>query len=277
MLGQTRSQKAYILLAAVVLVVLVAFPYVVMLLTSLKGREEIFAIPPTFFPREFVFANFLDVWSAVPLATFLLNSVLIASGSTIVALTCAVPAAYGLSRTEFVGKRLFLYAVIITQIFSPIVLIVGLFREMVWFGLTDSLPSLILVNAAFSQAFAIWLLYGYFSTIPLTLEEAAWLDGCSRFSALRRVVLPLALPGLVTTVIFVFIHSWNEFIVALTLIITDTKKPLTVGIYSFIGRFDTQWAYVFASSILASVPVIVLFLAIERYLVSGLTSGGVKE
>jgi multiple sugar transport system permease protein len=170
-----------------------------------------------------------------------------------------------------------LYAVIATQIFSPIVLLVGLFREMLWFGLMDSLWALVLINGAFFQAFAIWILSGYFASIPYSLEEAAWIDGCTRLGAVRRIVLPLALPGLVTTVIFVFIQSWNEFVVALTLIFTETKKPLTVGIFSFFGRYDVDWEYVFATSLIATIPVVVLFLVIEKYLVSGLTSGGVKE
>ena len=161
--------------------------------------------------------------------------------------------------------------------FSPIVLLVGLYRVIHWLGLMDSVWGLILVNAAFTQAFAIWLLTGYFSTIPRELEQAAWIDGCTKFQALRKVVLPLAVPGIITTVIFVFVMAWNEFVVALTIISSDESRPLTVGIHAFFGKFDVQWQYLFATSLVAVIPVVILFLAIEKYLVSGLTSGGVKD
>jgi multiple sugar transport system permease protein len=277
MLNAVRAQKAFIAVVSFTLFVVLIFPYAIMLLTSLKSKDTIYSIPPTFFPDEWVFTNYLDVWTVVPLRHYIINSVLLASGSTLLALICAIPAAYALARMRFSGRRIFLYAVIATQIFSPIVLLVGLFREMRWFGLMDSLWALVLINGAFFQAFAIWILSGYFASIPYSLEEAAWIDGCTRLGAVRRIVLPLALPGLVTTVIFVFIQSWNEFVVALTIILTETKKPLTVGIFSFFGRYDVEWGYVFATSLIATIPVVVLFLLIEKYLVSGLTAGGVKE
>jgi multiple sugar transport system permease protein len=277
MLNAMRAQKAFIAVVSFTLFVVLIFPYAIMLLTSLKSKDTIYSIPPTLFPEEWVFTNYLDVWTVVPLRHYITNSVLLASGSTLLALICAIPAAYALARMRFSGRRIYLYAVIATQIFSPIVLLVGLFREMRWFGLMDSLWALVLINGAFFQAFAIWILSGYFASIPYSLEEAAWIDGCTRLGAVRRIVLPLALPGLVTTVIFVFIQSWNEFVVALTIIITETKKPLTVGIFSFFGRYDVEWGYVFATSLIATIPVVVLFLVIEKYLVSGLTAGGVKE
>jgi multiple sugar transport system permease protein len=277
MLNAVRAQKAYIAVVSFTLFVALLFPYAIMLLTSLKSKDTIYSIPPTFFPEKWVFTNYVDIWTVVPLRHYITNSVLLASGSTLLALICAIPAAYALARMRFSGRTIYLYAVIATQIFSPIVLLVGLFREMRWFGLMDSLWALVLINGAFFQAFAIWILSGYFASIPYSLEEAAWIDGCTRLGAVRRIVLPLALPGLVTTVIFVFIQSWNEFVVALTIIITETKKPLTVGIFSFFGRYDVEWGYVFATSLIATIPVVVLFLVIEKYLVSGLTAGGVKE
>ena len=277
MLNAIRAQRAFFAVASFTLCVVLIFPYAVMLLTSLKSKDTVYSIPPTLLPEEWVFTNYLDIWTVVPLRHYITNSVLLASGSTLLALICAIPAAYALARMRFSGRRIYLYAVIATQIFSPIVLLVGLFREMRWFGLLDSLWALVLINGAFFQAFAIWILSGYFASIPYSLEEAAWIDGCTRLGAVRRIVLPLALPGLVTTVIFVFIQSWNEFVVALTIILTETKKPLTVGIFSFFGRYDVDWEYVFATSLIATIPVVVLFLLIEKYLVSGLTAGGVKE
>jgi multiple sugar transport system permease protein len=248
-----------------------------MLIVSFKTKTEVYSIPPTFFPLQWTFTNFLDIWHKVPLTAYLLNTLIIAGAATVLTLLCAIPAAYVLARMQFAGKKFYLYLIMITQMFSPIVLLVGLFSEIQWFGLMNSVWGLVLTNAAFNQAFAVWILSGYFSTIPYELEHAAWLDGCTKWQALRRITLPLAIPGIITTVIFVFIAAWNEFAVALTFISTETTKPLTVGIYAFFGMYDVQWQYVFATSIVAIVPVVILFLSIEKYLISGLTAGGVKH
>src|SRR5699024_2765836 len=139
----------------------------------------------------------------IPLMSYILNSFYIAIGATVLALLCALPAAYVLARLQFAGKNMYTYLIIVTQMFSPIVLLVGLYREIHFFGLMDSIWGLILVNTAFNQAFAVWILYGYFSTIPYDLEQAAWIDGCTRWQALRKIVLPNAIPGIITAVIFV--------------------------------------------------------------------------
>lgn len=277
MFYQSRFRKGLTYFKALAIVFFFLFPYIVMLFTSLKSKNEVYSVPPTFFPTEWTFQNFIDIWSAVSLSTYLTNTILIALGATVITLICAIPAAYALSRMEFKGKQMFMNIVLVTQMFSPIVLLVGLFRVIQWLGLMDSVWGLILINAAFAQAFAIWLLTGYFSTIPEELEQAAWIDGCSRFEALCKVILPLALPGIITTVIFVFILAWNEFVVALTIISTETNKPLTVGIYAFFGMYEIQWQYLFATSLVAIIPVVILFLMIDKYLISGLTAGGVKD
>lgn len=270
-------KKSFIMVVAYSLFLILLFPYLVMLITSLKDRTEVYSIPPSFFPHKWVLSNFIDIWSEVPLFDYLLNSLFIAIGTMLLVLICAIPAAYALARMKFIGKSLYTYIIIITQMFSPIVLLVGLYREIQWFGLMDSILGLILINTAFSQAFAVWILYGYFSTIPYELEQSAWIDGCTRWQALWKIVFPIAVPGIVTAVIFVFVQAWNEFVVALTLISTETNKPLTVGIHAFFGKYDVQWQYLFATSLVATIPVVILFLSIERYLVSGLTAGSVKN
>lgn len=253
------------------------FPYLIMVLTSLKSNDEVFSIPPTFFPKTLTFHNFIDIWTKIPLAHYLTNTVIIALSATIITLVCAIPAAYALSRMKFKGRQAYLYLILVTQMFSPIVLLVGLYRVIGWFGLVNSIWGLVLVNAAFNQAFAVWILRGYFATIPYELEQAAWIDGCSRFQALFRVLLPLSAPGIITALIFVFIAAWNEFTFALTIISSEANKPLTVGIYAFFGKHDVQWQYLFATALIATVPVIILFMIIEKHLASGLTAGGIKE
>lgn len=160
--------------------------------------------------------------------------------------------------------------------FAPVVLLVGIYKVMSVFSLTNTRISLVLINAAFNQAFAIWLLRGTFISISPEMEQAATIDGCNKVQAMIRVLLPVAAPGIVTTLIFVFINAWNEYTVALTLISSDLLKPLTVGITIFNGYNMIEWQYLFASSLFATIPVIILFVCIEKHLVSGLTSGGVK-
>ena len=252
------------------------FPYLVMLFTALKPDGELITIPPRLLPQDWTPANFLDVWDVAPIAQHLKVTLIVASVSTLVTLVAAAPAAYYTARHDFRGRRLFMLIVLITQMFSPIALLIGLYREFLQIGLVDSYWALVLTNAAFNLAFTIWILNAYFKNIPAELEQAAWMDGCTRGQALRRIVLPLAAPGLVTAVIFCFIAAWNEYVIALTLINSTENQPLTLGVTSLIGLNETEWQYLFAASLIAIVPVVFLFGMIERYLISGLTAGGIK-
>lgn len=256
--------------------VITLYPYFAMFTTALKSRAEIFSAEGTILPITAVWSNFIDIWSRAPMANYFVNSLIIAGGSTLLAMLCGIPAAYALARMRFKGQTAFLGFVIVSQMFAPVVLLVGIYKVMLAFKLTDSLLGLIFVNAAFNQAFTIWLLRGTFLSISAEMEQAATIDGCNRVQAMLKVLLPVAAPGIVTTLIFIFINAWNEYTVALTLISTDTLKPLTVGINIFNGYNMIEWQYLFAASIFAVVPVIILFVCIEKNLASGLTAGGVK-
>ncbi|CAN1528748.1 UgpE ABC-type sugar transport system, permease component [Candidatus Nanopelagicaceae bacterium] len=251
-------------------------PYLQMLLTALKPKEEITAIPATYLPKKWAFDNFIGVWKEIPLMGFIKSSFIISISATIIVIFIAVPAAYYVARNNFRGKKLFLLLVLVTQMFAPTALVVGIFREIVKLNLVDTYLALILIYAAFNMAFSIWILSSFFASIPQEIEEAAWIDGCNRFTTLTRIVLPLALPGLVTAFIFTFIAAWNEFVIALTLTSSPEHEPLTVGLTSLIGQYQVQWNYLFAGSIIAIVPVVVLFALIEKWLVGGLTAGSVK-
>jgi multiple sugar transport system permease protein len=255
---------------------LILYPYFVMLCTALKSRAEIFSVNGTVFPIEYMWSNFIDIWQKAPMAKYLINSIVIAGGSTIIAMVCGIPAAYALSRMKFKGQTAFLGFIIVSQMFAPVVLLIGIYKVLFNMGLTDSRLGLILINAAFNQAFTIWLLRGTFMSISPDMEQAATIDGCNRIQAMMRVLLPVAAPGIVTTLIFIFINAWNEYTVALCLISTDTFKPMTVGINIFNGYNIIEWQYLFAGSIFAIVPVVILFMSIEKNLTSGLTAGGVK-
>ena len=252
------------------------YPYFAMFCSALKSRAEIFSVNGTILPVEPMWSNFINVWKRAPLAQYAMNSLLIAGGSTLLAMLCGIPAAYALSRMKFKGKTAFLGFIIVSQMFAPVVLVIGIYKVMAVLGFTDSIVGLIFVNAAFNQAFTIWLLRGTFMSISPEMEQAATIDGCTRIQALIRILLPVAAPGIVTTLIFIFINAWNEYTVALTLISTDTSKPLTVGINIFNGYNMIEWQYLFAASLFAILPVVILFMGIEKNLTSGLTAGGVK-
>jgi multiple sugar transport system permease protein len=254
----------------------ILFPFFVMVVTALKSNAEVYQLPPTWLPRVWDWANFLSIWREVPLARYLFNSFVVAGGATLLGVACALPAGYVLGRQRFRGRRWVIYVLLVTQMFPPVVLLVGLYQEILALGLMNSLLALVLVNAAFNQAFAVWMLSGYFSTIDAEIEQASWVDGATRFQALVKVLLPLAAPGVVTAVIFIFIAAWNEFITALTIISSSSLMPLSVGIYAFIGEFNIQWQYLCAASLIATVPVVALFLLIERYITAGLTMGAIK-
>ena len=255
--------------------VVILYPYFVMFCTALKSRQEIFAVNGTVLPIEFIWTNFTDIWKLAPMAEYLMNSVIIASGSTAIAMVCGIPAAYALARMKFKGQTAFLGFIIVSQMFAPVVLLIGIYKVMQTMALTNTLLGLVFINAAFNQAFTIWLLRGTFMSISAEMEQAATIDGCNRIQAMIKILLPVAAPGIVTTLIFIFINAWNEYTVALCLISTDTIKPLTVGINIFNGYNIIEWQYLFAGSIFAIVPVVILFMSIEKNLTSGLTAGGV--
>jgi multiple sugar transport system permease protein len=191
-------------------------------------------------------------------------------------LLVSIPAAYYVARNRFKGRGFFLLLVLATQMFSPTALIIGIFREVNFFHGLDKYLALVVVNAGFNLAFGVWLLSGFFASVPVEIEEAAMVDGCSHIRALIRITLPVALPGIVTAVIFTFVSVWNEFTVALTVMSSLNKEPISVGITTFTGQYDVAWEYLFTTTSIAIIPVVILFIAIEKYLVGGLTAGSVK-
>ena len=251
-------------------------PYVVMVLGSLRSSSDNKATPPSFLPKVWQWSTYADVLGDERFRSWLWTSMLVAAASTVVVMLVSVPAAYMTARYTFPGRTPFLLLVLVTQMFSPTAIVVGLYREFFELNLINTYGALILTNAAFNLAFAVWILHGFFSSIPTEVEEAALLDGVTRWQSLRKIMLPLTLPGLVTATIFTFIAAWNEYVVALTLMIDDSKKPLTVGFRSYVTGYEQNWDQLFAASVIAVVPVVILFAVIEKHLVGGLTAGSVK-
>lgn len=272
-----RGAMRWVILITLGLVLAVSvFPFLYMASTALRPRAEIFRFPPAWLPQVWAWSNFVAIWKAIPLARYLFNSVIVAGGATLLNILCAIPAAYVLARMKFPGRNLVRHLLLVTQMFSPIVLIIGLFKLMVAAGLLNTYFSLILTYSALSVAFSIWFLAGYFESVPEEIEEAAQIDGCSRVEALTRVVLPMSAPAIIAALIFAFIWAWNDFMIALTFVSTPDMRPLPLGIYSFLGQYLIEWHYLMAAALITVVPVVLLFFSIEKYLVKGLTAGAIK-
>lgn len=254
------------------------FPYIVMLVSSFKDDADLFAAPATYLPTTWHWQNWADIWSKIDLAGFLKNSLIIAVVSTAIVLCVSIPAAYFSARFRFAGRSTFMRLVLVTQVIAPVAVVVGLYQEFVVVGGVNQYWSIILTNTAFNLAFSIWILSGQFESVPPDIEEAAKLDGLGPFRTMIRISLPLVRPGLITALIFSFIQVWNEFPVSLTLFNNSTTglQTLPVGIQQFVGLQQTEYQYLFVASLIAIVPVVILFASIEKHLVGGLTAGAVK-
>jgi multiple sugar transport system permease protein len=261
-------------LALVILAVV--FPTAIALTTSLKQQPEVYTSPPTWLPSSLHLPNYIDVFHQVGLGRAFLNSFIIAGGATIIVLACALPAGYALARYRFRGRRFVLFAILSIIMFSPIVIVISLFQIMASYDLIDHWYAVSLANATFALPFSIWLMTGYIETIPRELDEAALIDGCSPLRAFIEILLPLALPGVATVIIFGFVQSWNEFLLATTLLTSGSNYPLPVAMFDLVSAHGVQWQYVTAAVVMSTLPVVLLFIAVQRFLVQGLTLGAVK-
>ena len=265
--------------AAVGLAVLAALlPVYWMMTISLKQEVDQFAVPPKWLVFDPTLAHYADAFVERSFAQYLLTSAIVAVTSSICALCLGTLAAYALSRFRLPHKlntRLALW-ILSTRMFPPIVTAVPLFLLMSDLRLLDTMASLIIVYTAFNLPFVVWMMRGFFNEIPRDLEEAARVDGDSRLGALRRVILPLAAPGLAATAVFCLIISWNEFLFALTLTQTDAAMTLPVGIAGRVTQYEIEWGVMSAAGVVAMIPILVFALCVQRYLVRGLSLGAVK-
>jgi arabinogalactan oligomer / maltooligosaccharide transport system permease protein len=237
--------------------------------------DRLRAVTP--WPEVWSFSNFSSVMTDQPFARWIFNSAIIALGTTVVGMFLACTAAYAFSRFEFPGKRAGLMSFLVSQMFPGTLMLIPLFIILVqWMKLGNSRLGLIIVYATTSIPFSVWMLKGYFDTIPKELEEAAIMEGASVGRVFWTIVLPLAKPALAVTALFSFMTSWNEFILAATFMEQETMYTAPVGLRFFVGGYSQQWGYFAAGSIIVSIPVVLLFLFLQKYLVSGLTAGGVK-
>jgi arabinogalactan oligomer/maltooligosaccharide transport system permease protein len=237
--------------------------------------DRVRAVTP--WPREWSGSNFVSVMSDQPFGWWLLNSAIVATATTVVGVFLACTAAYAFSRFRFPGQRLGMMSFLVSQMFPGTLMLIPLYIILVqWLNLGSSRIGLVLVYATTAIPFCVWMMKGYFDTIPKELEEAAVIEGASPGLIFWRVVLPLAKPAVAVTALFSFMTGWNEFILAATLMNDEQMYTAPVGLRFFVGGFSQQWGYFAAGSIIVSIPVVILFLFLQKYLVSGLTAGGVK-
>lgn len=266
---------AYALLILFTLVTL--FPLYIMLSVAVMPSRTLVSELYRLWPTQSDWGNFVSMWSSLPLFRYLLNSIVIAGGATFLSLLVGIPAAYALSRTAIVGRRVWLFVFLATQLFSPSIIIVGAYHVLAVIHWTNTYLGLILLDSGFyCLPFVVWITAGYMRLIPTELDDAALIDGASTFAKLVRVIVPLSAPAIAVAAVFAFIQGWNDFAFALTLATSSSVEPLPIGIYSFIGAYQIQWNYLMGASIIATVPILVLFLVMQRRLVSGLTAGAVK-
>lgn len=227
-------------------------------------------------PKEPSFENFVYLFTEVPYFTWFLNSLVVAALTTVVGILFATTAAYAFSRFSFPGREAGLLSFLVTQMFPGVMMMIPLYLIISRLGLLDSTGGLVLVYSTTSLPFSVWMLKGYFDTIPKELEESAVMDGASRSVIFWRIILPLARPAVAVTALFSFMTAWNEFILAATFMNQELTYTLPVGLRLFVGEFASEWGHFSAGAILASVPVVALFFYLQEHLVGGLTAGSVK-
>lgn len=250
------------------------FPIFWVFSMSVRPEGDVLTYPVQFVPEEITFEAYRRVAGLAWIWIF--NSAKIASLQVIGILLVCVPAAYAFSRFEFRGRRYILFGVLLFQMISPVVIVIPMYRLMNTLGLLNTHFGLILLYIGLQVPFSTWLLKSYFDTIPRGLDDAARVDGCNRLQMLRYVLLPSLLPGVAVVVIFNFIFSWSEFVMAFTVLQSSGLFPISVGVFAFQGQYSTAWTLIAAVSFLAMLPLIVAFLALQRYFVRGLTEGAVK-
>ncbi|MGH3090049.1 MAG: carbohydrate ABC transporter permease [Rubrobacteraceae bacterium] len=280
MQSQARNEKmtrAGLYAAYAVIIAFFLFPIFWIASMSLKTVPQLFATPPVWFPLEPQFQNYSFVLTSTPIGRYLLNSVLIVSLTVFFTILVATLAAYGFSRYKFRFKRSSLLAVLVFQMISPVVIAIPLYRVFGELGLLNTYFTVILVYVAIELPFATWFLKGYFDTIPYEMDEAAIVDGASRWQILTRILLPVCAPGIATAAILAAVLSWSQFVVPFILLDDMTLYPVSVGLVNLQSTTDTITThYLAAASVVAILPVIVVFVLLQRYIVNALTSGAIK-
>jgi multiple sugar transport system permease protein len=262
-------------LPVALLVIFAMAPFAWMILTSLTPTAALNASGVSLSPAGWSADNYVRLFEQTSFLKNMMDSLIIAGGTVVVGLIVSVTAAYAFSRFRFPGRKLLMLQFLLINMFPIVLLILPLFVLMRKFGILDTHLGLILANATVAIPFAVWMLTSYIGAIPKSLDEAAMTDGASRLTALRKVVLPLTMPGIISTGIYIFITAWNEYLYALTLGGRNVR-PVTVAIQTLIGEYQIEWGLLAAGAVVGAMPATILFLLVQRRLIGGLTQGAVK-
>lgn len=256
---------------------IIIFPLLWMVSTALKSSSEVFSISPTLIPQEITFASFSQVLQMDLLKQYMLNSLIVAICSTIISVFLSCLAGYGFAKFRFRGRNVLLFSFLCVQMIPSVVLIAPIFGMMTEFHLLDSYAGLIIAHVTFTLPFCTWIMTAFFKGIHKELEEAAWIDGATRWQAFTKIILPLAMPGIISTAIFSFILSWDEFVFSLTLTRSEEMRTITYGLYSFMSQYGVEWNNLMAASIFAIIPPLLIFMFLQKYFVKGLLAGSINK
>lgn len=272
-----KKNIIYCLMSVAILCILL-FPLYWIFVTSLKTEKEIFQIPPTFWPEIINPKSYLAQLESGDFNMFRSfgNSLIISVGAMFISIVLAVPASYGIAKYDFKGKKSIIFGFLITQMLPVSVLLTPLFIMFKNFNIYNTFWSTILADATIGIPFSVLILKNYFASIPKDLEEAAYIDGCNRFTAFIRVLIPIAKPGVVVCGVFSFLYAWGDLAYGMTFIIDQEKRPITAGIFNFMGQYGTKWSYLTAFAVVTIIPVALIFILMQKYIISGMTSGAVK-
>ncbi len=263
---------------AVVILCVLLFPVFWIVVTSLKTEQEIFRIPPTIIPEQLnlnSYAAQVENGDFNMLHSFF-NSFIISMGAMVIAVVLAVPASYGIAKYKFKGRGMMLLGFLVTQMLPVAVLLTPMFMMFKGMHVYNTPIAAIIADATIGIPFSILILKNYFASIPKELEEAAYIDGCNRFTAFVRVLIPVAKPGVMVCAIFSFLYAWGDLAYGMTFIIDQQKRPITAGIFNFMGQYGTKWSYLTAFAVVTIIPVTLIFIFMQKYIISGMTSGAVK-
>lgn len=270
------ATRAPIYAAAILIVIVCGFPLYWMALTSIKPDREILQSVPAFWTQFPHFEAYSRLFSGTRFLTYFVNSLMVAGASTLLTIVVASLAAYGITRFRFRGRETIARIMLFTYMFAPIMIVVPFYIMMRNLGLVNSHFGLVLSYTTFSLPFSMWMLRSFFQSIPIDLEEAAMIDGASRPQAFMRVVLPMALPGIIAVSIFTFVVAWNDYLFARVLIGSDELKTLPVGIQDLYESSLTDWGMIMAAGVMITIPALIFFILVQRYLVAGWGAGAVK-
>lgn len=278
--SQKRNRLIGNVLSYVVCVIgtiFVVMPILWMISTSLKTEPETFAIPPKWIPETLTFASYKAMWTDYPFLYYFRNSIAVTLLAVGISVLISCLTGYGVTRFKFKGKNIFLAFILMTQMFPSVMLLVPYYKLLNTYNLNNTLFGLSLVYVSFTVPFCSWMMVGYYRTIPTTLDEAAIIDGCSHWQAFSKITLPIVMPGVASSAIYAFITCWNEYMFANLLMADEKMKTVSVGIAQMNGYYKILWNDLMASSVVASIPLVIAFLFLQKYFISGLTAGAVKQ